>query len=59
MNGTQAGDRLQMLVIEDDETVGQPLQSGLQCNGYDASRCPTGETRLTLTRKSPPRASAL
>ena len=59
MSRTQTADRLQVLVIEDDETIGQHLQSGLQGNGYDASWCRTGGTRLTLTRESPPRSSCV
>jgi DNA-binding response OmpR family regulator len=54
MSRTHAADRLQVLVIEDDETIGQHLQSGLQGNGYDASWCRTGWTALTRARKSPP-----
>ena len=54
MSPTSANDRLQVLVIEDDETIGQHLQSGLQGNGYDASWCRTGETGLTQARASRP-----
>ena len=54
MSPTPAGDRLQVLVIEDDETIGQHLQSGLQGNGYNASWCRTGETGLAQARASLP-----
>jgi len=43
-----------ILVIEDDETIGQHLQAGLACNGYDASWCRTGGTGLAEARESPP-----
>ncbi len=54
MSRTQASDRLQVLTIEDDETIGRHLQAGLQGNGYDAYWCRTGGSGLTLARKSPP-----
>ena len=54
MSRTNAADRLQVLVIEDDETIGQHLQSGLQGHGYDASWCRTGGTGLTQARASLP-----
>ena len=54
MSRTQAADRLQIIVIEDDETIGQHLQAGLAGNGYDASWCRTGGNGLTLARESPP-----
>jgi len=54
MSRTQTADRLQVLVIEDDETIGQHLQAGLQGNGYDASWCQTGGTGLTRARASLP-----
>ncbi len=54
MSRTQAADRLQVLVIEDDETIGQHLRAGLAGNGYDASWCRTGATGLAQARESPP-----
>ena len=54
MSPAQAGDRLQVLVIEDDETIGQHLRAGLTGNGYDASWCRTGATGLAEARESPP-----
>jgi len=54
MSRTPAGDRLQVLVIEDDETIGEHLQSGLQGNGYHASWARTGETGLAKARASLP-----
>jgi DNA-binding response OmpR family regulator len=54
MSHTQTGDRLQALVIEDDETIGQHLQSGLQNNGYDAYWARAGGTALTRARGWPP-----
>jgi DNA-binding response OmpR family regulator len=54
MSQTRAADRPQVLVIEDDETIGQHLQSGLQSNGYDAIWRRTGGTGLTQARLSLP-----
>jgi len=54
MSRTQASDRLQVLTIEDDETIGQHLQAGLQGNGYDAHWRRTGGSGLALARESPP-----
>ena len=54
MNRTQAADKLRVLVIEDDETIGQHLQAGLQSNGYDAIWCPDGGTGLTQAREASP-----
>ncbi|MEP7192225.1 MAG: response regulator transcription factor [Actinomycetota bacterium] len=54
MSGTQAADRLKVLVIEDDETIGQHLQAGLARNGYNASWRRTGGTGLAEARESPP-----
>ncbi|NMM24856.1 MAG: response regulator transcription factor [Phycicoccus sp.] len=54
MSRTQASDRLQVLTIEDDATIGRHLQAGLQGNGYDAYWRRTGGGGLTLARESPP-----
>jgi DNA-binding response OmpR family regulator len=54
MSRTHAADRLQVLVIEDDQTIGRHLQAGLQGNGYDAHWCRTGGTGLSRARDSPP-----
>jgi len=54
MSRTQASDRLQVLMIEDDETIGRHLLAGLQGNGYDACWCRTGGSGLALARESPP-----
>ncbi len=54
MNRTLAADRLHVLVIEDDDTIGRHLRAGLQGNGYDASWCRTGGAGLTRARESPP-----
>ena len=54
MSRTHAADRFRVLVIEDDETIGQHLRAGLVGNGYDASWCRTGGTGLAEARESPP-----
>jgi len=52
MSWKTAVDRFQVLVIEDDETIGEHLQAGLVRNGYDASWRRTGGTGLTWARES-------
>jgi DNA-binding response OmpR family regulator len=47
-------DRQQVLVIEDDETIGRHLESGLLGNGYDAYWCRTGQSGLDRARASAP-----
>ena len=49
-----ADDRQQVLVIEDDETIGRHLETGLLGNGYDAYWCRTGQTGLDRARESAP-----
>ena len=51
---TRDADRQQVLVVEDDETIGEHLQSGLVGNGYDAFWCRTGQAGMTRARESPP-----
>jgi DNA-binding response OmpR family regulator len=54
MSQTGAGDRQQVLVIEDDETIGEHLQAGLAGHGYDALWCRTGGAGVTRARESFP-----
>ncbi len=54
MSQTRAADRPQVLVIEDDETIGRHLQAGLVGNGYEALWCRTGGTGLAQARFSLP-----
>jgi DNA-binding response OmpR family regulator len=49
-----ADDRQQVLVIEDDETIGRHLETGLLGNGYAAYWCRTGQTGLDRARASAP-----
>ena len=42
------------MVIEDDETIGQHLQTGLLGGGYDPYWCRNGVTGLTWARRSAP-----
>ncbi|MDQ1538586.1 MAG: hypothetical protein QOE58_2979 [Actinomycetota bacterium] len=44
----------QVLVIEDDETIGRHLQDGLRSNDYGAAWCRTGGTGLSRARESAP-----
>jgi DNA-binding response OmpR family regulator len=54
MSRMHAADRQRVLVIEDDETIGQHLQAGLLGGGYDALWCRTGGTGLARARESAP-----
>lgn len=54
MSRTPAADRVQILVIEDDETIGRHLTAGLLGGGYGASWGRTGAAGLTLARDAPP-----
>ena len=53
MNRTHA-DRQQVLLIEDDETIGRHLQAGLLGGGYDPHWCRSGASGLTQARESTP-----
>ena len=54
MSRADAADKPQVLVIEDDETIGRHLQDGLRSNGYETSWCQTGGTGLARARESCP-----
>ncbi len=54
MSQTQAAARPQVLVIEDDETIGRHLKAGLLSNGYDAYWSRTGGAGLSVARESFP-----
>jgi len=54
MSSKHATDRQQVLVIEDDETIGQHLQTGLPGGGYDAYWCRSGGSGLIRARESAP-----
>jgi DNA-binding response OmpR family regulator len=54
MSRTQGLDRLQVLVIEDDETIGRHVQAGLLGGGYDAHWRRSGQSGLTQARTTPP-----
>ncbi|MEP7369685.1 MAG: response regulator transcription factor [Dermatophilaceae bacterium] len=54
MSRTEAANRLKVLVIEDDETIGLHLKAGLLGGGYGAYWSRTGEDGLTQARESPP-----
>ncbi|MCZ4101639.1 response regulator transcription factor [Streptomyces sp. So13.3] len=49
-----ASDRPAALVIEDDETIGRHLHTGLLGNGYSASWCRTGTSGLSAAHKALP-----
>ena len=54
MNRAHATDRQQVLVIEDDETIGQHLHSGLLGGGYDSHWCRSGANGVARARESTP-----
>jgi DNA-binding response OmpR family regulator len=54
MSGSNAAERLQVLVIEDDETIGQNIKAGLVGSGYDALWCRTGGAGLSQARELSP-----
>jgi len=54
MSRTPATNRLQVLVIEDDETIGLHLKAGLLGGGYGAHWSRTGGAGLSRARESPP-----
>jgi len=54
MSRTRAADRHQVLVIEDDETIGRHLEAGLKGGGYGAHWCRSGRAGLTLAREYSP-----
>ncbi|MFJ7244314.1 response regulator transcription factor [Kitasatospora sp. NPDC098652] len=53
MRTTAPSDRPTALVIEDDETIGSHLQSGLRGNGYRCAWSRTGAAGLTQARTTP------
>jgi DNA-binding response OmpR family regulator len=53
MRTPSAQDRTRILVIEDDETIGRHLDTGLRGNGYHATWCRTGSGGLAEARTSP------
>jgi DNA-binding response OmpR family regulator len=59
MSRTPNADRVQILVIEDDVTIGQHLKAGLVGGGYGAHWSQTGAAGLTRARESPPDAVLL
>ncbi|MGX1855311.1 hypothetical protein [Streptomyces sp. NPDC055299] len=45
--------RLRVLVIEDDDTIGRHLQTGLRCNGYAPTWSRTGASGLAEAARTP------
>ncbi|MDJ0383537.1 response regulator transcription factor [Streptomyces sp. G-G2] len=54
MSTSTAGHPPTALVIEDDDTIGHHLESGLRANGYTSTWCRTGSAGLTAARHNPP-----
>jgi DNA-binding response OmpR family regulator len=54
MSRAGADDRLTVLLIEDDETIGRHVRSGLQTGEYDVRWCRTGWSGLIEARRTPP-----
>ncbi|MFE9804248.1 response regulator transcription factor [Streptomyces goshikiensis] len=54
MSTGNAGGPPTALVIEDDDTIGRHLESGLRGNGYSTTWCRTGSAGLMAARHEPP-----
>jgi DNA-binding response OmpR family regulator len=50
MRNASAQDRTRILVIEDDDTIGRHLDTGLRGNGYRSTWCRTGTSGLAEAR---------
>ncbi|MCX4530825.1 response regulator transcription factor [Streptomyces sp. NBC_00841] len=53
MRTATASDGPRVLVVEDDETIGRHLDTGLRSSGYAVTWCRTGTTALAETERSP------
>jgi DNA-binding response OmpR family regulator len=54
MSPQRAAEAVDILIIEDDPTIGRNLQAGLLANGYHAQWCRTGESGLAQARLAAP-----
>ena len=54
MSRSGADDKVTVLLIEDDETIGRHVRSGLQSGEYDVTWCRTGSSGLIEARRSHP-----
>jgi DNA-binding response OmpR family regulator len=54
MSPYRAADAIEVLVIEDDTTIGRNLHTGLLANGYHAHWCRTGESGLAQAELTAP-----
>lgn len=52
-HATADSSRHRILVVEDDDTIGRHLETGLRGNGYAPTWSRTGSAALTLAARTP------